>query len=300
MPGAPSSSARRGARTNRRGKPLPPLPVLPRRVLVAVDGSGPSLRAVGYAAALAAARGATVELLLAIDTAALHALGLPRAARGRFETLTHEVETAAREDAEAQLARCRRTCEQAGVSCSTRVEMKPALEAILDAESGVDLIVIGSRGRGGLETGSLGSLSQRVVTRGAEAGAGRALRRDLSSHGASGSSGPLRSPLRPPCGAPDRRLLAVVRRPHGRAAAGGGRRAGGRHRVRDAAALRCRAPHPRCAPGPRSRRRSPTQWSSSPPSRPGSRSSPPIASTCASSSRSAGVAASPPTTSTAG
>lgn len=146
------------------GKPLPALPALPRRILVAVDGSGPSLRAAEHAAALAAASGATVELLLAIDTSALRAFGLPRTTRGEFETLAHDVETAARQDAEAQLARCRRTCEQAGVSCSTRVEMKPPLQAILDAESGIDLIVLGSRGRGALESGSLGSLSQRVVT----------------------------------------------------------------------------------------------------------------------------------------
>jgi nucleotide-binding universal stress UspA family protein len=145
-------------------RPLPKLPELPRRLLVAVDGSGPSLRAAEQAAALAAASGGTVQLLLAIDTAALRALGMRPAARGRIETLADEVETAVREDAEAQLARYRRVCEQAGVSCTSRVEVKPALEAILDAESAVDLIVIGSRGRGALEAGSLGSLSQRVVT----------------------------------------------------------------------------------------------------------------------------------------
>jgi len=46
----------------------------------------------------------------------------------------------------------------------SRVEVKPALEAILDAESTAGLIVIGSRGRGARQAGSLGSLSQRVVT----------------------------------------------------------------------------------------------------------------------------------------
>jgi nucleotide-binding universal stress UspA family protein len=146
------------------GQPLAPLPALPRRILVAVDGSGPSLRAAEHAAGLAAASGGTVELLLAIDAGALRAFGMPPAARGRLETLADALETAAREDAEAQLARCRRTCEQAGVACTSRVEMKPPLEAILDAESAVDLIVIGSRGRGALDSASLGSLSQRVVT----------------------------------------------------------------------------------------------------------------------------------------
>jgi nucleotide-binding universal stress UspA family protein len=147
-----------------RARPADPLPPLPRRLLVAIDGSGPSLRAEEHATTLAAANGGTVQLLMAIDTSRLRGFGLTGAARGRIEKLAEAVEAAARQDAEAQLAHCRRTCEQAGVACSTLVAVKPPLEAILESESSVDLIVIGSRGRGALESGSLGSLSQRVVT----------------------------------------------------------------------------------------------------------------------------------------
>ena len=145
-------------------KPLPRLPELPRRFLVAVDGSGPSLRAAEQAAAWAAAAGGTVQLLFAIDPGPLRALLMRPGARDGGTALAVEVEKAAREDAEAQLARFRRIYEQAGVACTTRVESKPPLEAILEAESAVDAIVIGSRGRSALESGSLGSLSQRVVT----------------------------------------------------------------------------------------------------------------------------------------
>lgn len=129
-----------------------------------MDGSGPSLRAAEYATTLAAASGGSVQLVMAIDTGRLRALGIPVIVRGHIDKLAEAVEAAARQDAEAQLAHCRRSCEQAGVACSARVAMKAPLEAILEAESSVDLIVIGSRGRGVLEFSSLGSLSQRVIT----------------------------------------------------------------------------------------------------------------------------------------
>ena len=79
--------------SDRRGSRFPSCPQLPRRLLVAVDGSGPSVRAVEYAAALARATGAKVQLLLAIDTAALRPSGsspererTPRRRRSAVET----------------------------------------------------------------------------------------------------------------------------------------------------------------------------------------------------------------------
>lgn len=145
-------------------EPLPALPTLPRRLLVAVDGSGPSLRAVEYAAALAQPANATVQLLLVINTAALRALGMQPVQGGHVDTLAAAVEKALRDDGQAQLARCQRICEEAGVPCTTRIEVKAPLEAILEAAPAADLIVIGSRGREALDARSLGSLAQRVVT----------------------------------------------------------------------------------------------------------------------------------------
>jgi nucleotide-binding universal stress UspA family protein len=145
-------------------EPLPELPPLARRLLVAVDGSGPSVRAVAYAAALAATTGATMQLLLAIDTAALRPLRIQPRSDTNATTAAGTVERLLCEDAEGQLARCQRICAQAGVPYTMRIETKPPLEAILEAASGADLLVMGSRGRGALEAGSLGSLSQRVVT----------------------------------------------------------------------------------------------------------------------------------------
>lgn len=145
-------------------EPLPELPKLPRRLLVAVDGSGPSVRAVEYAAALARTTGAKVQLLLAIDTAALRPLRIQPRSRTDAAAPTSAIERALYEDAEAQLARCQRICEHAEVPCTIRIELKPPVEAIVESASGADLVIMGSRGRGALEAGSLGSLSQRVVT----------------------------------------------------------------------------------------------------------------------------------------
>ena len=96
---------------------------------MAVDGSGPSVRAVEYAAALARATGATVQLLLAIDTAALRPLG-SSPGRVRIAAAPRALSKGLLcEDAEAQLAaasdlRARRR------PYTMRIEMKPPLEAI--------------------------------------------------------------------------------------------------------------------------------------------------------------------------
>jgi nucleotide-binding universal stress UspA family protein len=82
----------------------------------------------------------------------------------RFGALADQVERALRESATAQLDRCRRLCERVGVKCTATIETRPPLEAILAAAEDVDLVVMGSRGRGALSASSLGSHAQRVVT----------------------------------------------------------------------------------------------------------------------------------------
>jgi nucleotide-binding universal stress UspA family protein len=144
--------------------PLPPLPEPPRRILVAIDGSGPSLRATELAAVLARTTHGSVTLLHAIDPALLRLLPL-----GELGDTTGigvdlaAVEDALRRDAEAQLARCRQICEQAGVPHRSRIELAPPARAIVEAANEADLVVIGSRGLGALSGVALGSLSHRVI-----------------------------------------------------------------------------------------------------------------------------------------
>ena len=143
---------------------LPPLPEAPRRILVAVDGSGPSLRATELAATLARLSGGRVTLLHAIDPRKLRWLsGVTALADAQLALPPGEVEHGLRKDAEVQLDRCRRVCEAAGVPVAWRIEVEPPLRAIVDAAADADLIVMGSRGRGALSGAALGSLSHRVL-----------------------------------------------------------------------------------------------------------------------------------------
>lgn len=147
-----------------RQEALPPLPEAPKRILVAVDGSGPSLRATELAATLARLSGGRVTLLHAIDPRKLRWLsGVTALADAQLALPPGEVEHGLRRDAEAQLDRCRRVCETAGVPVAWRIEVEPPLRAIVDAAADADLIVMGSRGRGALSGAALGSLSHRVL-----------------------------------------------------------------------------------------------------------------------------------------
>jgi nucleotide-binding universal stress UspA family protein len=141
----------------------PTLPELPRRILVAVDGSGPSLRAAELAAALARAAHGSVVLLHAVDPRWLRQLPAGTALAARLGLRADELEHELREDAEAQLERCRRVCESAAVPVSVRVELEAPARAIAEAAEKADLVVIGSRGLGALGGAALGSLSHRVL-----------------------------------------------------------------------------------------------------------------------------------------
>jgi len=143
---------------------LTQLPPLPRKILVAVDGSGPSIRAVETAVTLAQASQGEIRLLAAVEPGRLREAARSPGVGARFETLAEDVEQVLRESAEAQLQRCRRICERGRVPCVTKIDTRPPLEAILAAADDVDLVVMGSRGRDALTASSLGSLAQRVVT----------------------------------------------------------------------------------------------------------------------------------------
>lgn len=135
-----------------------PLPELPQRILVAVDGSGPSLRATQLAATLARQNGATLVLFHAIDPALIRRLPGARSASDAAG-----LESALRAEAEEQLARCRRLCDGAGVPVTVRIELDAPARAVAAAAADADLVVMGSRGLGALSGQAVGSLSQRLL-----------------------------------------------------------------------------------------------------------------------------------------
>jgi nucleotide-binding universal stress UspA family protein len=143
----------------------PALPALPRRILVAVDGSGPSLRAVEAAVALAVASRGEVRLLHAVDPSWIRGRGLVPALADATSLGVglDRLEELLRKDGEAQLELPRRICAQAGVPHSHAVALRPPLPALIEAAEGVDLVVIGSRGMGAVSGALLGSLSHRLI-----------------------------------------------------------------------------------------------------------------------------------------
>jgi nucleotide-binding universal stress UspA family protein len=148
------------------GTALPALPALPRRIVVAVDGSGPSLRGVEYAAAWAAASGGEVHAVHSVEHGWLRTLGVESAAEAalRLGVRSDKLAAAFADRGTAHLGRCQRICEKAGVPFSSQLELRAPLEALVAASREADLVVIGSRGLHALAGTVLGSLSQRLIS----------------------------------------------------------------------------------------------------------------------------------------
>jgi nucleotide-binding universal stress UspA family protein len=125
------------------------------RILLPTDGSGPSDAARDHAISLAATYDATLHVVYAIDDDALRAARIDSdVVVAGFEEegarLTEEVATAAAE---------------AGVACETAVLHGRPATVITDfaADHDMDLIVMGTHGRHGVQRILLGSVTERVV-----------------------------------------------------------------------------------------------------------------------------------------
>lgn len=131
-----------------------------KHILIPIDGSETSMKAVAKAAGLAKAFGCPVTALYVIDPYPFTGVGADFA-YGQAQYLS-----AATAEANTALEAAKSALEQAGVEAKTMVGEGHAVhDGIVRAveSCGADLIVIGSHGRRGLEKLVLGSVTQRVL-----------------------------------------------------------------------------------------------------------------------------------------
>ncbi|WP_435118031.1 universal stress protein [Halolamina sp. C58] len=109
--------------------------------------------AVGRAVDLAAQYDATLHLVSAIDPAV-------------FDPMTVETEQlheALEEEAEAAVETAAERAEERGLDVESRVGRGPAASVIVDAAEAVDVVVMATHGREGLQHALLGSVTEKVV-----------------------------------------------------------------------------------------------------------------------------------------
>ncbi|MCZ2405991.1 MAG: universal stress protein UspA [Burkholderiales bacterium 68-12] len=131
-----------------------------KHILVPVDGSPTSMKAVAKAAGLAKTFGSAVTVLYVIDPYPFTGVGADFA-YGQAQYLT-----AATAMANAALDAAKKELHDEGVEAETVVgEGHAVQEGISRAleSTGADLIVMGSHGRRGIEKLVLGSVTQRVL-----------------------------------------------------------------------------------------------------------------------------------------
>jgi nucleotide-binding universal stress UspA family protein len=128
------------------------------RVVVGVDGSEGSRRALRYAAEEAEAHGAGLTALLA------YSVPVPPVTVGLGAPPLRSADTS-RDDAEDLLAATVRETlgEEPAVKVGTEVVEGSAAAALIDASQGCDLLVVGTRGHGGFAGMLLGSVSQHLA-----------------------------------------------------------------------------------------------------------------------------------------
>ncbi|MFF9842668.1 universal stress protein [Streptomyces sp. NPDC013740] len=125
------------------------------RIVVGVDGSAPSLRALKWAAAQAALTGDTLQAVTSWEYPASWATLMP-GVPPEFDP-----ERLAKQILDESLAQAL-TPEEAAAATRTVVGGNPA-QALIDQAAGASLLVVGDRGYSGFKAAVLGSVSSNVA-----------------------------------------------------------------------------------------------------------------------------------------
>jgi nucleotide-binding universal stress UspA family protein len=126
-----------------------------KEILVPTDGSEPASTAIGHAVTLAGLCDARIHGLFVTDSGTLEK------ASGAFPQRQDQLEAAGEE----ALSEVERRATNNDIEVTTTVTGGTAYEEVVRYadENGVDLVVMGTRGRQGVERYLLGSVTERVV-----------------------------------------------------------------------------------------------------------------------------------------
>lgn len=132
-----------------------------KNILVATDFGETSETALAYGRQLAHAVGATLHVLHVVGSVVAGAVGVEGYTTD-FATLQHEVEEAARKQLDTVVTEeDRRTLAAKTVTVTSN---SPALSIVLYAKDAhIDLVIVGTHGRGGMTHLFMGSVAERVV-----------------------------------------------------------------------------------------------------------------------------------------
>ena len=129
------------------------------RVIVGVDGSEQARDALAWAVAEARLRGAVLRVVNAWRPPEAYLLDTPAAASPQLEEALAGAGSRILDDALGHVL----GDDAAGVEIERRVVRERPVEALLEAASDADLLVVGSRGHGGFRGLLLGSVSQQCA-----------------------------------------------------------------------------------------------------------------------------------------
>lgn len=127
-----------------------------RKILIATDGSKRTQNAVEMGLKVAGERGSKVYAVYVVDTVTFTSIPMDVTWENMYQLLREEGEDA---------VRAVRDAAPAGVEVETRViEGNPAVEITrLAQDNGVDLIVMGTLGKSGIDRLLLGSTAEKVI-----------------------------------------------------------------------------------------------------------------------------------------
>ena len=128
-----------------------------KKILIATDGSEYTKKAVDYGVDLSKHTGAKLHAIYVVDTAAFASIPMDAAWESMYELLRQEGDEATKYVAEK--------AESEGVEIERlTVEGHPADELIKYAENNsIDMIILGTIGKSGLDRFLLGSVAEKVV-----------------------------------------------------------------------------------------------------------------------------------------